>query len=695
MPGRKLLTPSTKQRDTRPIYRKQYKYDAGVYNDIPGSAVLDNAVALLQNWINFGNRLIGRGGCKRISNTLPPTIDDRGPYSATKSGSTVTLSSGDITSADIGLYVWWSDTRTYERITAVTSTTVFTVNVSTSHSAVTDMTLTGALNGNYYHKPKGKALTLIHNKLYVSDYDMSSYTECVRSGINAPSYFKSVMDEFQNFVFLFNRQNIFKIDLSHNPPVYYPVNASIPTVKITNSGSKADATPYGYRYLYTMVRLSGTGNTRDRNTDGVNIELESGSTKYSKTAHDYGEIWQANEVGSGYEISVGTLTVPRDPVSNVPDCHWNRIGLYRTLDIGDNGEDPVTGVGNNTELYIWVADIPIAKAFTASQSGTTVTATVGEFTAGDVGATIIFEDGTSDTITAYTSSTVVTVSTSRTVSSQAAAIGGGVIATMSQTGTTVTAASSSRDFTASDIGKTIFFAEGLEAIITDFTSSTVVTVDRSQSISSQGATYEPVSRVYDDGLSDDDLRAQSGAWTLFSRFYEEIPKSNTGLLVPGWMFAAPRNGNFFYYCELPDTFEYLVGYYYPKSQFGHVKDRIIRFAEYPDQLVIECRNSMVGVPLNNFSTEEIESIGVSISTLAGQETLDHNLGIAGPGAIRPYSYGKEIGISSDFGLRIFDGHQWSENLIHNRIMKRMLKLQPAFEACYDEENGFTWFGREP
>ena len=58
-------------------------------------------------------------------------------------------------------------------------------------------------------------------------------------------------------------------------------------------------------------------------------------------------------------------------------------------------------------------------AVRASQSGTTVTATGGTpFTTAMVGMKLIYGDGTSDTIQSFTSSTQVTVSTSRTVSSQ-------------------------------------------------------------------------------------------------------------------------------------------------------------------------------------------------------------------------------------------------------------------------------------
>lgn len=59
-----------------------------------------------------------------------------------------------------------------------------------------------------------------------------------------------------------------------------------------------------------------------------------------------------------------------------------------------------------------------AKGLTASQSTTTVTANGDVFESDDVGATIRFADGTTASITGYTSATQVTVTPSQTVSSQ-------------------------------------------------------------------------------------------------------------------------------------------------------------------------------------------------------------------------------------------------------------------------------------
>jgi hypothetical protein len=694
MAGRKILRPTSRAESERMIIRKQRRYEAGVYSDVPASTISDNGLALSENFINYGNRLHGRAGSKLHSNTALPTIENRGPYSATKSGNIVTLSSGDITSADIGSYVYWSDTRKYERITGVTSTTVFTVHTSNTHSAVADMTLTGAYNGGFWHKEKNKVLHHVYNELYSSDYDCNTYTKCIRNSILTPDRFKTTKDEFQEFVYVFSNKAIFKVDFSKSTPIYYPINAPIPTVKIDDFGTQSRTNPYGYRYIYTLTRLSGTGNTRDRNTSGVKIELETGGVKYSKTEFDYGEIWQDAEVNSPNNIKVSPLTCPVDPITGTPHTHFTHYSVYRTLNIGSSGVDGVTGSPNNTELYIWVADVPIVKAFTANQLGNAVGASKGAFTVADVGSTLLFADGSTTTIETVLRSGEVTVSNSQTVLEQSAVIGSTTVLTASQSGTTVTR-TGGRTFAVTDVGKTLWWADGRTSIITDHISATQVTVNTSQTVESMGATLDPVSRSYNDTFTDDEVRINIGAWVLFSRFFDALPQTNVGLVVPGFMFAAQSNSNNVFYCGMEKDFEYLTGYYYPRTQFAYIKDNIVALREFPDRLIVYCKNSTHEIPLNNFQIEEISSIGVSLTTIVGQNVVDQSIGCADIGSIRAFGYGKEMMVTNDFGLRHFDGQQFTENLVQNRIMKEMLKMQPAFASSYDEENGYILCGRQP
>ncbi len=677
----------------RVVSRDQHRFDAGVYGDVPASTIHDNALAELKNFRNWGRHLAGRTGSKLHSNTALPTVEDRGPYSATKSGAVVTLSTGDITEADIGSKVWWSDTLTYERIKSVTSTTVFTVNTTATHSSVSDMTLTGAHNGSQFHKEKSKVIHHIHDQVYITDYDLDTYTKCIRNSIITPDRFKTVKDEFHNFTYIFSNKGVFKVDLEYGTPVYYPLNSPIPSVKITDSGTKSRTNPYGYRYIYTMSRLSGTG-SRDRNTEGVSIELESGGVKFSKTEFDYGEMWQDADIDDSNSLIVGDFTCPTDSVTGKPHTHWTHYSVYRTLNIGQSGVDGITGSPNSTDLYIWVTDIPVVKPFTCSQSGTTATATVGSFSQADIGNTLEYADGRSTTITVLLRSNEVTVADSMTVSSQSAVIGNSSPLTGYQSGTTVSR-TGGRTFAASDVGKTIFWADGRSCIITEWINISQVVVHKSQTVTSQAFTLDPVSRKFHDTYTDDSVRIFAGAWTLFSRLYDRLPSTNLGLVVPGFMFTAQTNGNKVYYSAMEKDFEYLTGYYHPLKQFIHIKGSIQSLQELPDKLIIYCKTSTHEVPLNNFQVEELSEVGVSITTIIGQNVVDPDIGVADAGSIRDTGHGEQHLVTSDYAIRRFDGQKYSDNIIADRIMDQTLKMQPAFASSYEEENGYMLSGRQP
>ena len=89
-------------------------------------------------------------------------------------------------------------------------------------------------------------------------------------------------------------------------------------------------------------------------------------------------------------------------------------GLENHPDGSGNINNIVNGNWNNIEAWF-----NPAAGYTASQSGTTVTASSAVFGTWDVGSTIRFADGTTDTIASVTSPTVVEVGVSRTVGSQA------------------------------------------------------------------------------------------------------------------------------------------------------------------------------------------------------------------------------------------------------------------------------------
>jgi hypothetical protein len=437
---------------------------------------------------------------------------------------------------------------------------------------------------------------------------------------------------------------------------------------------------------------------------------ESGTVSYTSAGSsgtDIGSLMMGCESGTGtvtnptytQNITVGTLYCPVDPTdTTIPQRHHTHYPIYRTLDIGENGIDPVSGEGNNEEQAIWLADVPIAKAFVASRTGDTVTATEGTFQAMDVGCKLRFQDGTEVEIATYIGSTQVTTTTSGSISSQAAAIGGDNalskairVMTAKQSGTTVTRTAGT-SFSASDVGKIIFWAGGLRSHITVYLTANTVTVAESQTIASTGACMDPKCRKFTDTTPDDDLRPRIQNFSLRSRFWEPLPECDYGLFVPGFLFALVLDAKTMYYGQVTSSKEYLIGSYNP-DQYTTFQDKIKAISEFPNKLIIYCSHSRAAAPTNTFQTMNVNDV-LQYFKLAGQWVEDHARGLLDRTFLRKLPDGRDWMITGEPAVRIYDGENLTENLADNRVMRIIEKFQATGSVLYDKFNGVSLYGDE-
>lgn len=156
--------------------------------------------------------------------------------------------------------------------------------------------------------------------------------------------------------------------------VYKPVT-SVPDYSLLSMECIADTiykNPWGYKYTYSLSRIIPpygifTGITEKgatRLTSGALLDLEGGTCDALTTNRDFGTLFFSEKINPNQVNNhvVGTFTVP----SYVNEV--THFSLYRTLNIGKNSNPPGTGTsadstGTDTEQFIWLDDIPIAKAF--------------------------------------------------------------------------------------------------------------------------------------------------------------------------------------------------------------------------------------------------------------------------------------------------------------------------------------------
>lgn len=189
-----------------------------------------------------------------------------------------------------------------------------------------------------------------------------------------------------------------------------PLVDSLDRIVATLWGPSTNISSVGYGFSALSLRCDNDGTDINTNS-GVFVKHAadySATAGYASCVQLYGTtgtrglILGCNTEGGYIRYELGPL--------------WPNSEVGRIIDRG-------TGIADY--LYNWTG----VRTITASQTGTTVTATVGTFTSADVGRWVCWNEygsnkteGEAFRITAYLTSTTVTVDTSRTVPSQTARI---------------------------------------------------------------------------------------------------------------------------------------------------------------------------------------------------------------------------------------------------------------------------------
>lgn len=801
---------------------EQKDFGGGTYLDPPASEIPDNSLVRADDCKVYPGWIEGRTGTKLWGTALLPTLPDRDNYIATKSGYIITKTQGQgFTVDDVDNYFIWPD-GTHEQIAEFLTATTVRVRSADAHSPATAAnpgSIRGPINCIHFHSTKRLIIMQIDTRFFYSTIAVTAWTEIYLKSMDAPISDVSVMSEFGDFVFVFNSNGIFKIDIGLTIPEAFKANATIPENTITEV-TESQARPYVRRYLYAMSKLGGVGN-RDRTTANTEIKLESGTPAadpdndfqdFRAVANtvpfgtDYGEYqvltcdattrtfaeWTASHPSApAFDLDVNgtvrtvvsstsqfTSATSWEDLANVMQanirnvfsdiapyatCEWdadhfvltagkeagtnigyldNAPGIY--TDIGDdtflNGRDPAAGgngilstqttdsvtgpltvpageqqwthysvyatkdVGseygslNDPNAYIWVADVPVIKSFTAARDilGNIVSGT-GIFEECDVGAEIVFSDGTTDTIETYVGPNQVT-GTPGVVANQGAAIGATDVATASQAGHIVTR-TAGQIFTANEVGKTLFWADGYSVYVTEFIDNDHVRVAENENHPLQGLAWDPVSRSFSDTITDDVLENRYHDFLLQQRFWKELPIINTGIVVPGFMFCALRNNNKIYYSQMSLGYEYLAGYYNPAFQYETLDDSLTHFSHFPDMCVLYCATSTKRISINISNSKTVPGTLAVVTNISGVTSVDSEIGCLDFGSIRNIDIGRQILVTSEPGVRVFDGYRYSENLAidekgNGHMMNSLRELQAATASSYDPNEGYILWGTD-
>lgn len=561
----------------------------------------------------------------------------------------------------------------------------------TSDITDTSYVFYGYLNAKYDHTGKNIFVVMFGNSVYIANKKLNVFTRVLNLSSVDPSGISS-MCAVENYIFLFSNTGIFKIYLDDDFYWMDVINKPVPIVLISDINESASLI-YGYLYIYSMALLAGTGN-RDRN-DGNKILFESGTCNNSKIK-EYGERYYSTELGVDLanNHSVGVMTLP-DSVTGI-----THFPLYRSRNIGMNSGGSgvsINSIGNRRDFLLWVADVPVAKAFvidTSTTPGTGIIVSGNKFVYGDATCTLKDAAGNTATISAYTDVDHVTLGAGLASGTAIyCAIGGGRVMQCSQVGNVVTR-SAGDSFTTTDKGLLLFVSDGTYRHVVKYLTANTVEVAESGNFTNLAVTLKPTSgnfsRSWNDGVPDDPQGDGRVSWydiELYAndnyvprRFFEPIPDCNIGVIDNGFAVCAKREYSDYWYSQIGDKL-YNLGYYVNPEQTKKVAGAIQYLALFSNKVVIVTDKTTIELITTSSTNAGRTTIGENIFQLPEPNTIDPKTGIKSWQSVVFKSVKATIymfALCNDNAYRYFDGNSWGEDVsIINgldAVSKKYLKL---------------------
>lgn len=717
---RKLLQPSSDKTDKVIQDKKIDVFPYGVIKDAPASEIPEGALSDGWNIAVYPKEIIGRTGSELYTLAEIPPMPNYTGISASKRGDIITATTAIFGQLHVqNFFVWPSDNNEnneHDEIVQFLSPTRVRVFLSPYSSGNRNITsgcyIRGKANINDFHKQYKRWVKQYWRRIYFARIDMEEFIESIIISRDTPSNAKGSYDDLDDYSgVIFNSNGIFRIDFEVSPSISYKINSPVPNIAIEPK-LQTNSTIHSYRYWYSAARLNGTDILRDR-LDPIRIESETGANVEDIETIDAGldHLWTDNPISSSSPNVVGPIWMPivENTVPQEYQWHYTHYPIYRTLDTQGRLSDPFYREYNNPERGVWVHDLRCCGAFYAYKTRGLIIADVGLFELADVGSMIEDEEGNRDEILEYISPRVVRYVNVgeydylEDAPLMAYAIGNGRVIRASQTSNLVTRTNGSV-FTIDDERKTLQWANGYRTYILEFIDENTVRVHESIEKEVQGVTIDPTYRMFNDTITDTQLRSRltSPTFLLNHRFWRNLPNCNVGVVSDGFTVIAIRNQNTYYYSQMSNNLEFTVGYYHPSIQLSRtIKDDIQLLWVFPGAIVVWTSNKTYKISTNDAQTVEVPLVGEVVATLPGAETLDPDKGCFDWGSVQDVGNGEVELLTSEpnlIGIRKFNGESYGPNrafddaLGQGRMSKLINELQHATASIYNGHDGYIIWG---
>lgn len=666
-------------------------------NDKPSSSLSMNYSSKKINLIDYGDYSEGRTGCRSINQTLP-----------NESG-IVIFCAKPISHPKWDVTVWIINRKLY---------------VSTKNPA-----------------ENAAVFTRIYPDVYGYEFGYNCTMKIWNDDViifDSGKLFKLVVADIYKTKTITGDQTLVAKALFH-------INPDCPAKTLTNV-PETSTKVLGYNYTYTYVKLNFDNAFREealeykvldmnRYSYGMRLEFETG-TCIAKNQADLATIYKDPD---NTEESIGNFQCPcaKNPIQAT---HY---GVYRTKNIGENSTPPginaVNGLGNNSQLLVWIADIPMIKAFRATigeinQDGTAILNSLSSYTViteYDIGCTVYWSTG-SGVIKEKSGLNIILKDIVGTIAaSTIAGIGmgapvGGSFHKGTFSGTTVTKVTG-RNFHASDIGKPLFLEIGEIVWITEVISTTQVKINApiynwsgfddvvfgmSQYTSAE-SDEKYLTRTMSDTIPDSGLLWASVLTNIIGeqfgiqekidsakdyyyprRFFTPIPCGVIGLIDGGYLLTAERDSSIIYYSQISDR-PYSMGYHRIDIQKQEVDAGIRAIESISGNISIFLKSKTKAMTSRVSTNVGNGDLGEAIFKLQQASTISENVGIYSYGSIAYLGSNAIVALTNELSVRMFDGTAWSNFDYTSGLVGSVFKtIDPNYAviAIYSPEGGYKiWF----
>jgi hypothetical protein len=272
-------------------------FSSGMFNDIP--VIPKDAIAYSLGYIPFDRRLEPVGGCLLWSAASLPKLrtglrfqqvgDVLGIIPVIVYTPTIFVPS------EVGNFIINDDGLPARIIRYINANSVQVDTTITTPETTNSGFTCAQLNKSFYHKKSKKVLHHIGNELYVSTYEMVSYTKCICLSNRRLSSNVSVIEEQGDYAILACKEEyltggIFRIDMTKDPILYWRANCTNPATRITD-GTETPKKTFKYKYTHTAAIIEGSGRLSSA------IKHESGSCGFDSNLVDYGTRYSEKPIG--------------------------------------------------------------------------------------------------------------------------------------------------------------------------------------------------------------------------------------------------------------------------------------------------------------------------------------------------------------------------------------------------------------